>query len=106
MKILITERQSKLLMENLPPGIRRRYNYNTIKDHLDFTVIESISPCDYFGSSYFITEMCDMITNDLIEDFEDETQQILTSKVKDDMYYFIADNFADYLQDIYDKQCQ
>ena len=106
MKIIVTERQEDLLMEGLPVGIRRRFNYNMIKDNLDFTVLECIHPCDYGSLGDFIGEMCDMMVSDLVEDFESDTNQKVTSKVKDDLYYFIADNFADYLQDIYDKQCQ
>ena len=105
MKIIITERQNKLLMEGLPMGIRRRINIRMIKDHLDFSILESVNPCDYSTSGDFITEMCDMMVVDFLDDFEYEHNLKVSSKDKDDFYYFMLDNFADYLQNFYDKQC-
>lgn len=92
-------------MENLPSSMRRRFNFKMIKDHLDFTILESINPCDYNTVGDFIGEMCDMMVDDILEDYEYETGQSVGSKVKDDFYYFMVDNFADYLQEFYDKQC-
>ena len=105
MKIIITERQNKLLMEGLPSGIRRRINIRMIKDHLDFSILESVNPCDYSTSGDFITEMCDMMVVDFLDDFEYEHNLKVSPKDKDDFYYFMLDNFADYLQNYYDKLC-
>ena len=105
MKIIITERQEDLLKENIPAALRRRFNFKMIKDHLDFTVLESINPCDYNTVGDFIGEMCGMMVDDILEDYEYETGQSVGSKIKDDLYYFMTDNFADYLQELYDKQC-
>ena len=105
MKIIITERQNKLLMESLPVGIRRRVNFNLIKDHLDFSILESVNPCDYATPIDFITEMCDMVVGDFLYDFEYETKATVNPKDKDDFYYFMVDNFANYLQEFYNKQC-
>ena len=106
MKIIITERQEDLLNENLPIGLRRRFDYNMIKDHLDFSLIESLNPCDFDYVGDFIGEMCDMLGNDLIDDYyETGGNGIINNKTKDDLYYFMVDNFADYLQEFYNKQC-
>ena len=35
MKIIITERQNKILMENIPVALRRRFNYDDLKGHLE-----------------------------------------------------------------------
>jgi cytoplasmic iron level regulating protein YaaA (DUF328/UPF0246 family) len=43
---------------------------------------------------------------DLIDDYYYENGGKIDSKTKDDLYYFMTDNFADYLQELYDKQCQ
>lgn len=104
MKIIITERQEDLLMENIPTAFRRRFNYDEIKGHLDF-VMENYNPCDYGTLGDFIGEMCEMLVLDLIDDYYDENGGKIDSKTKDDLYYFMTDNFADYLQEIYDKQC-
>lgn len=105
MKIIITERQHNLLMETIPASLRRRFNYDEIKGHLDF-VIQNYNPCDYGSLGGFVGEMCDMLVLDLIDDYYYENGGKIDSKTKDTLYYFMVDNFADYLQDIYDKQCQ
>ena len=47
-----------------------------------------------------------MLANDLIDDYyETGGGEIIYNKTKDDLYYFIADNFAGYLQEIYNKEC-
>jgi len=106
MKIIITEKQNDLLNENFPIGLRRRFDYNMIKDHLIFSITESIDPCDFTYEDDFIGEMCNMLANDLIDDYyETGGGEIIYNKTKDDLYYFIADNFAGYLQEIYNKEC-
>jgi len=105
MKIIITERQEDLLMENIPVSFRRRFNYNEIKGHLLF-IMEEITPCDYGSLGDFIGEMCDMLVNDLIDDYYEYGNQNVDNKTKDDLYYFMVDNFANYLQEIYDKECK
>ena len=105
MKIIITERQNNLLKEDLPISIRRRINYNILKDHLDFSILESVNPCDYSTLGEFIGEMCDMMVVDFLDDFEYDSGLKVSPKDKDDFYYFMIDNFADYLQEFYDKQC-
>lgn len=105
MKIIITERQNDLLNEDLPIQVRRRVNYNMIKDHLDFSILESVNPCDFAYAGDFINEMCDMMVVDFLGDFEFDSGLKVSSKEKDDFFYFLTDNFADYLQEFYDKQC-
>jgi tRNA(Met) C34 N-acetyltransferase TmcA len=105
MKIIITERQNNLLMEDLPISLRRRINYNILKDHLLDFIMENYNPCDYSTLGDFIGEMCDMLVLDLIDDYYYENGGKIDSKTKDDLYYFMVDNFADYLQELYDKQC-
>jgi hypothetical protein len=41
----------------------------------------------------------------IIDDYYYENGGKVEVKTKDDLYYFMADNFADYLQELYDKQC-
>lgn len=105
MKIIITERQNDLLNENLPIGLRRRLDYEELKGHLDF-ISENYSPCDYGSSGDFIGEMCYMMVVDLIDDYYDIDNVKVDNKTKDDLYYFMVDNFADYLKEVYDKECK
>ena len=104
MRIIITERQNKMLMENIPAALRRRFNYDELKGHLDF-IMENYNPCDYSTLGDFIGEMCDMMVVDFLDDFEYDSGLKVSPKDKDDFYYFMTDNFADYLQEFYDKQC-
>jgi len=104
MKIIITERQNNLLNENIPTGLRRRYNTDELKGHLEF-ITQNYNPCDYGSLGDFVGEMCNMMVMDLIDDYYEYGNQNVDNKTKDDLYYFMADNFADYLQEIYDKQC-
>jgi hypothetical protein len=102
MKIIITERQNDLLMENIPIRLRRRLNYEELKGHLDF-ISENYYPCDYGSLGDFIGEMCYMMVVDLYYEYRNDGS--IDNKTKDDLYYFMVDNFADYLQEIYDKEC-
>jgi len=104
MKIIITESQSRLLNENFPPGLRRRLNYKELKGNLEF-ISQNYSPCDYGSLGDFIGEMCDMMVTDLVGDYYDETEENVNNKTKDDLYYLMVDNFGDYLQEVYDKEC-
>jgi hypothetical protein len=105
MKIIITERQNNLLMENLPASFRRRYNYDEIKSHLDFTLSDSINPCEFDSITEFIGDICNMMVDDFLDDFNQETGDDVDYKAKDNLYYFMVDNFKDYLRDFYIKQC-
>ena len=104
MKIIITEKQSRLLKEDFPPGLRRRLNYEELKGHLEF-ISQNYSPCDYGSLGDFIGEMCDMMVTDLVDDYYDETDEKVNNKTKDDLYYLMVDNFGNYLQEVYDKEC-
>jgi hypothetical protein len=106
MKIIITERQNKLLVEDLPASFRRRFNFKMIKDHLDFSLLESINPCEYDSAGNFVSDMCNMMVEDLIDDFYQDTNEDVDNKTKDDLYYFMVYNFGYYLRNFYDKQCQ
>jgi hypothetical protein len=46
-----------------------------------------------------------MMVVDFLDDFEYDSGLKVSPKDKDDFYYFMTDNFADYLQEFYDKQC-
>jgi len=105
MKIIITERQNKLLMEGLPVSFRRRYNYNLIKNHLDFSILESINPCDWDDFGDFVEEICNSIVVDLRDDFHQITGEDIDNKTNDDLYDFITNNFEQYLMNFYKQQC-
>jgi hypothetical protein len=47
-----------------------------------------------------------MMVEDLIDDFYQSTSEDVDNKTKDDLYNFMVHNFAYYLRNFYDKQCQ
>jgi len=105
MKIIITERQNNLLNENIPIAFRRRYDYNVIKSHLEFSILENNNACEYDSVGNFISDICNMMVEDLIDDFYQSTNEDVDNKTKDDLYYFMVYNFGYYLRNFYDKQC-
>lgn len=105
MKIIITERQNKMLMENIPVRFRRRFNLKMIKDHLDFTLLESLNPCNWNDTDEFVGDMCVMMVEDLINDFSNQTNEKLKSSVKDELYYFMVNTFGSYLIKFHKQQC-
>ena len=81
MKIIITERQEDLLNENIPAELRRRFNYEGIKGHLEF-IIQNYNPCDYGSLGDFIGEMCYMMVVDLLDDYYDIDNVVYSKGIK------------------------
>ena len=86
MKIIITESQSRLLNEDFPPGLRRRLNYKELKGNLEF-ISQNYSPCDYGSNGAFVSEMCDIMVTDLVDDYYEGTDEKVDNKTKDDLYF-------------------
>lgn len=109
MKILITERQNKILNENVPAGLRRRINKEELKglldDNLAMMIIDNVFPCDWNDINDFVGDMCDMLVNDISDDYTYDSKEEIDSKSKDELFYFMVDTFADYLQNVYDEEC-
>lgn len=110
MKIIITESQNKLLNEDiLPPGIRRRLDSKELKglldDNLSLMFYEDYTPCESDSVGDFIGDMCDVLVQDFIEDYYETTEEKVSSKTKDDLYYYFVDLFGDELANIYDRDC-
>jgi len=105
MKIVITERQEDLLMENIPIAFRRRYDYNVIKNHLEFSILENNNACEYDSIGNFISDICNMMVEDLIDDYYQETNQTDGGEIEDELHHFMVHNFGYYLRNFYNKQC-
>jgi hypothetical protein len=105
MKIIITEEQEDLLMKGLPISFRRRFNYNMIKSHLEFTVLESVNPCEYEDVSYFIKDVSDMVIEDILDDYYVDTNETVDSEIKYELYDFMVHHFGYYLRNFYKQQC-
>ena len=105
MKYIITEEQNKRLMEDIPLGIRRRYDPDSIKSHLD-VILDDVFPCEYGFVGDFIGEMCDILAGDILYDYEEYHGIEVNSKTKDEFFILMVDNFANYLEQIYNKKCK
>jgi len=100
MKYIITESQRHtLLVETLSPMIRRRLNYDVMKDEMDSIIEYHMIPCEFRDAGSFVAEACDMFVYSYLEDLE------ASSKDNDGLYYYAVDVFGKYLAEIYNEKC-
>jgi hypothetical protein len=100
MKYIITESQhQKLLMENISMYLRRRLNFDDMKDEIDSIIEYHLIPCEFKDAHSFVTEVCDMFTYDKVEDLQ------VSAKDTDSLYYYVVDVFGKYLTKFYNKKC-
>jgi hypothetical protein len=101
MKIIITEKQTNLLIEGLPTKLRRRLNYESLRDELDYNLLYELNPCDWDDEGDFIGDTCDTFSRKIIDDEEIE----VLPKESDSLYYFLLDTFGEYLSKVYQNKC-
>jgi len=100
MKYIITESQRHtLLVETLSPMIRRRLNYDIMKDEMDSIIEYHMIPCEFRDAGSFVAEACDMFTYNFLEDLD------VSSEDKDGLYYYAVDVFGKYLVEVYNEKC-
>ena len=103
MKIRITERQQKLLSENLITVLRRRgiLNYDDMIDNINFRIKwYNLEPYKYDSLSEFIKDVCNVMVDELLDEFDEPRE----SKDRDMIYNFMVDNFSEYIKELYDKR--
>ena len=99
MKYIITEsKHQTLLMEKTSMYLRRRLNFDDMKDDID-SIIYQLAPCEYDDVGDFVSEVCDMFTNNQLEDL------VVSAKDKDSIYYYAVFLFNTYLTKYYIKTC-
>ena len=100
MKYIITESQRHtLLVETISPQLRRRLNYDIMKDEMDSIIEYHMIPCEFRDAGSFVAEACDMFTYNFLEDLD------VSSKDKDGLYYYAVDVFGKYLVEVYNEKC-
>lgn len=100
MKYIITESQRRtLLVETISPQLRRRLNYDIMKDEMDSIIEYHMIPCEFRDAGSFVAEACDMFTYNFLEDLD------VSSKDKDGLYYYAVDVFGKYLVEVYNEKC-
>jgi hypothetical protein len=106
MKIIITERQTILLKESLPVGLRRRiFKSNYLQDHLDFTLLESLNPCEWDDTNHFIGDVCTTLVDDILDDYYYETKELLSRENRDELHWYFVDTFSDHIRNFHKQQC-
>ena len=106
MKIIITERQNKMLMESIPLGLRRRiFQSNFLIDHLDFTLLESLDPCEWDDTNHFIGDVCTTLVDDILDDYYYETKERLSREDRDELYWYFVETFGDHIVKFHKQQC-
>jgi hypothetical protein len=79
--------------------IRRRLNYDIMKDEMDSIIEYHMIPCEFRDAGDFVAEACDMFTYNFLEDLD------VSSEDKDGLYYYAVDVFGKYLVEVYNEKC-
>lgn len=96
----------KQILETLSPQIRRRLSNLSLSQEITNIVDYEIGyPCNISPASEFVSEVCDMLVQNIMYWLEDEYEFELTSKDKDTLYDYFVDTFGDNIYKRYSKMC-
>jgi hypothetical protein len=96
----------KQILETLSPQIRRRLSNLNLNNEIDNIIDYEIGyPCDISPASEFVSEVCDMLVQNIMYWLEDEYNFGLTPKDKDTLYHYFVDTFGDNIYQRYSKMC-
>jgi hypothetical protein len=96
----------KQILETLSPQIRRRLSNLNLSNEIDNIIDYEIGyPCDISPASEFVSEVCDMLVQNIMYWLEDEYNFGLTPKDKDTLYHYFVDTFGDNIYQRYSKMC-
>ena len=92
--------------EITPPLIRRRLFDIEPKERLNNILDYDItSPCEYATAGELVAEVCDYLTELVLEDIFSETNFRVRGKDKDNLYYYFVDEYGYYISKIYKLRC-
>ena len=97
---------SESLFESMSPHVRRRLDFDNLKQEIDNIVDYELNICDYSPVGEFISEVCDMLNERILDGIVDSTRVKVSLKEKDDLYFYLVDIFGDYLAKIYRFICK
>lgn len=106
-KILITERQYRVLLEyNFPKQVRRRLDRENLQKKVDSAQGWSDDTCHFYDgyeyADYIIDNAVDEFFDDFNEDFIDNVQFM---DIRDDMIMIFKDEFGGDLVEYYERVC-
>ena len=108
MKILITEKQKKLLFESNFDWVKRRLSHEELAPYINEILNEETSPCQDFSDEF---EFSESIIKRAMDDFLMEDEKIMDAigEKYDEIYDFMVDHckdlFGEELFDSYRDAC-
>ena len=98
--------ESNNLTEQISLELRRRLDLDRLKHVLDAIIDYEINTCSFDEVGEYVSEVCDMLKDVIIDNVEADTQlKKISPKDRDSLYYFLVDTFGEYLVNYYKKQC-
>lgn len=98
--------ESSNLTEQISLELRRRLDLDRLKHVLDAIIDYEINTCSFDEVGEYVSEVCDMLKDVIIDNVEADTQlKKISPKDRDSLYYFLVDTFGEYLVKYYKKQC-
>jgi hypothetical protein len=62
--------------------------------------------CDFYDNpGEYISMVCEVVNEKIIDYFEDENKTKITPKQKDDLYFYLVDNFSNHIREEYNNRC-
>ena len=85
--------------DKLDGRVLRRINDDEFEDELNI-LLDVVSPCDFNDSGEFISDMCDLLKDNFLDNIEINPNP----KTKDVLYFYLVDKFGDYLLKVYNER--
>ena len=92
------------LNENISTALKRRLNYDSLKNDIQNILEYEINPNNYSHVGDFISDICDWEVNNILEDMFNEHNITLQHKEKDKLYRFFVDSFGKMIAEYYEKE--
>ena len=106
MKFIITERQSKILVEGIPVEIRRRITHDRIKFNIDEVVKDFNRSMCKIPIDDYIHQVCHMTVGDIFYTYEDESGDKEIHQYANEFHSYVMELFEEYLREKYINRCR
>lgn len=97
--------EDKSITESVSPHVRRRLDFDVLKQEIDNMVDYELNVCDYSPVGEFIEEVCDMLNERILDEIVTSTHVKVSLKEKDELYFYLVDTFGGYLTKKYKVRC-
>jgi hypothetical protein len=93
------------ILESMSPHVRRRLDFDNLKQEIDNIVDYELHVCRFPNAGEFISEVCDMVNERMLDDIVASTNVKVSLKEKDSLYFYLVDMFGEYLTKKYHMRC-